>query len=54
MGFWRRDAKFGGHQCVIRGDSGTGKTLSAEAIAKDLGLVMYKIDLSAVVSKVHR
>lgn len=40
-----------GISALFAGDSGTGKTLSAEVIAKDLGLVMYKIDLSAVVSK---
>ena len=33
------------------GDSGTGKTLGAEVIANELGLVLYRIDLSAVVSK---
>lgn len=36
---------------LFSGDSGTGKTLSAEIIAKELGLELYKIDLSCVVSK---
>ncbi len=36
---------------LFAGPSGTGKTLSAEIIAGDLGLDVYKIDLSAVVSK---
>jgi hypothetical protein len=36
---------------LFAGESGTGKTLAAEVIAKNLGLVLYKIDLSAVVSK---
>jgi hypothetical protein len=36
---------------LFAGESGTGKTLAAEVIAKQLGLVMYKIDLSSVVSK---
>lgn len=36
---------------LFAGDSGTGKTLAAEVIAGQLGLVMYKIDLSSVVSK---
>jgi hypothetical protein len=36
---------------LFAGESGTGKTMSAEVIANDLGLVMYRIDLSAVVSK---
>src|SRR5262249_54458681 len=33
------------------GDSGTGKTMAAGVIANELGLDLYHIDLSAVVSK---
>jgi SpoVK/Ycf46/Vps4 family AAA+-type ATPase len=33
------------------GSGGTGKTLAAEAIANELGKDLYRIDLSAVVSK---
>ncbi len=36
---------------LFSGQSGTGKTLTAEIIAGDLGLDLYKIDLSSVVSK---
>ncbi|MEU0885646.1 ATP-binding protein [Lentzea sp. NPDC005914] len=36
---------------MFSGPSGTGKTLAAEIIAGRLGLDLYKIDLSAVVSK---
>ena len=36
---------------LFSGPSGTGKTLAAEVIAGDLGLDLYKVDLSAVVSK---
>ena len=36
---------------VFSGESGTGKTMTAEVIAGDLGLDLYRIDLSAVVSK---
>jgi hypothetical protein len=36
---------------VFAGPSGTGKTLAAEVVAGDLGLDLYKIDLSSVVSK---
>lgn len=36
---------------LFAGASGTGKTLAAEVIAADLGLDVYKIDLSSVVSK---
>jgi hypothetical protein len=36
---------------LFAGPSGTGKTLAAEVIAGDLGLDLYKVDLSSVVSK---
>jgi AAA+ superfamily predicted ATPase len=36
---------------LFAGTSGTGKTLAAEVVAGDLGLDLYKIDLSSVVSK---
>ncbi|MDJ0844477.1 ATP-binding protein [Crocosphaera sp.] len=36
---------------VFAGVSGTGKTMAAEVIANDLQLNLYRIDLSAVVSK---
>jgi hypothetical protein len=36
---------------LFTGESGTGKTMAAEVIARDLGLSLYRIDLSAVVSK---
>jgi len=36
---------------LFTGVSGTGKTMAAEVIANDLGLCLYRIDLSAVVSK---
>lgn len=36
---------------LFTGDSGTGKTLSAEILAKDLGLELYQVDISLVVSK---
>jgi SpoVK/Ycf46/Vps4 family AAA+-type ATPase len=36
---------------LFTGESGTGKTLAAEVIANDLGLDLYRIDLSSVVSK---
>jgi SpoVK/Ycf46/Vps4 family AAA+-type ATPase len=40
-----------GLNVLFSGPSGTGKTMSAEIIAGRLGLVLYKIDLSNVVSK---
>ena len=40
-----------GLSVLFAGPSGTGKTMAAEIIAGELGLDMYKIDLSIVVSK---
>ncbi len=36
---------------LFAGPPGTGKTMAAEVIANELGLDLYKIDLSSVVSK---
>jgi MoxR-like ATPase len=43
-----------GHERVnalFTGSSGTGKTMAAEVIAGELGLDLYRIDLSGVGSK---
>jgi len=40
-----------GVAALFAGQSGTGKTMAAEVIANDLGLDVYKIDLSGLVSK---
>jgi SpoVK/Ycf46/Vps4 family AAA+-type ATPase len=40
-----------GISVLFAGPSGTGKTMAAEVIANDLRLSLYRIDLSAVVSK---
>ena len=40
-----------GISALFAGESGTGKTMAAEVIADDLRLDLYRIDLSAVVSK---
>jgi len=40
-----------GVKALFAGGPGTGKTMSAAVVARDLGLDLYKIDLSAVVSK---
>ena len=40
-----------GISALFSGESGTGKTMAAEVIANDLQLNLYRIDLSAVVSK---
>ena len=44
-------AAAGGIKALFAGDSGTGKTLSAEVVAGSLGLDLYVIDLSTVVDK---
>ena len=40
-----------GTSALFSGPSGTGKTLAAEVLAGELGLDLYRIDLSQVVSK---
>ena len=50
-GFGRKMAMGKGLNALFAGEPGTGKTMSAEIIANELGLDMYKIDLSMVVSK---
>ena len=50
-GFDRHLAMGKGVNVLFAGPSGTGKTMAAEVIAADLGLELYKIDLSALVSK---
>lgn len=50
-GFHRRMNRGLGVNALFAGDSGTGKTMAAEVIANDLRLNLYRIDLSAVVSK---
>jgi AAA+ superfamily predicted ATPase len=50
-GFAQRITLGKGITALFRGPSGTGKTLAAEIIANELGLYLYKIDLSTVVSK---
>jgi adenosyl cobinamide kinase/adenosyl cobinamide phosphate guanylyltransferase len=50
-GFRQRHSR--GHSVTIlfHGASGTGKTMAAEAMASELGLPLYQVDLSAIVSK---
>jgi hypothetical protein len=50
-GFSAKGRRGLGVTALFYGDSGTGKTLAAEVIARDLGLDLYRIDLSSVVSK---
>jgi SpoVK/Ycf46/Vps4 family AAA+-type ATPase len=51
---WRFDRKLGknsGISVLFSGLSGTGKTMAASVLARDLNLELYKIDLASVVSK---
>jgi AAA+ superfamily predicted ATPase len=50
-GFDRHLAMGKGLNVLFSGQSGTGKTMAAEIIATDLGLELYKGDLSTLVSK---
>ena len=50
-GFDRKLSQGKGVNALFAGPSGTGKTMAAEVIANELGLDLYKIDLSGVVSK---
>jgi len=50
-GFSQRMNRGLGVSALFAGDSGTGKTMAAEVIANALGLALYRIDLSQVVSK---
>ncbi|MGD0989278.1 MAG: AAA family ATPase [Candidatus Sulfotelmatobacter sp.] len=50
-GFDRKLSLGKGLGLLFAGPSGTGKTMAAEVIAGELGLDLYKIDLSSVISK---
>lgn len=50
-GFGQHVAGGKGLSVLFSGSSGTGKTMAAGILARDLGLDLYRIDLSIVVSK---
>ena len=50
-GFGRKLSYGKGLTALFSGSPGTGKTMAAEVIAKELDLDLYKIDLSQIVSK---
>ena len=50
-GFADKGARGLGISALFAGESGTGKTMAAEVLARELNLDLYRIDLSAVVSK---
>jgi AAA+ superfamily predicted ATPase len=51
LGFERRLLLGKGLLALFTGSSGTGKTMAAELLARERGVDLYKVDLSAVVSK---
>jgi SpoVK/Ycf46/Vps4 family AAA+-type ATPase len=50
-GYAARMSRGLGINALFTGESGTGKTLAAEVLAAELAINLYRIDLSAVVSK---
>ncbi|HML79881.1 AAA family ATPase [Geobacter sulfurreducens] len=50
-GFDRKLSSGKGLTALFTGTPGTGKTMAAEVVARELGLELYRIDLSQVVSK---
>ena len=50
-GFGERITSGAGVKALFAGASGTGKTMAAGVIARELGLDLYKVDLSALISK---
>ncbi len=50
-GFDRKLSAGKGTIAMFTGNSGTGKTLSAEVMAHELGLDLFRVDLSSVISK---
>jgi SpoVK/Ycf46/Vps4 family AAA+-type ATPase len=50
-GFGAKSSRGLGISVLFAGDSGTGKTMGAEVVARALSLDLYRIDLSSVVSK---
>jgi SpoVK/Ycf46/Vps4 family AAA+-type ATPase len=50
-GFAEQFSRGTGVVALFEGPSGTGKTMAAEILAGDIGMDLYRIDLSSVVSK---
>jgi ATPase family associated with various cellular activities (AAA)/Winged helix domain, variant len=50
-GYGRTVARTQGLKVLFAGESGTGKTMAGQVLARDLGLDLFRIDLATVVSK---
>jgi AAA+ superfamily predicted ATPase len=50
-GFGRKLIRGKGLNALFAGPSGTGKTMAAEIMSNELGIDLYKIDLSVIISK---
>ena len=50
-GFAERFSRGTGVVALFEGPSGTGKTMAAEILAGEVGMALYRVDLSSVVSK---
>jgi DNA polymerase III delta prime subunit len=50
-GFGRRIALGRGLTALFAGEPGTGKTMAAQVLARELGLELFRVDLSRVMSK---
>jgi ATPase family associated with various cellular activities (AAA)/Winged helix domain, variant len=50
-GYERAIAPTQGLKVLFAGDSGTGKTMAAQVVARDLGLDLYAVDVATIVSK---
>ncbi len=50
-GYERTVARNQGLKVLFAGESGTGKTMAGQVLARDLGLDLFRIDLATIVSK---
>ncbi len=50
-GYERAVARDQGMKVLFAGESGTGKTMAGQVLARDLGLELFRIDLATIVSK---
>ena len=50
-GYDRAVARDQGLKVLFAGESGTGKTMAGQVLARDLGLELFRIDLATIVSK---